>query len=81
MEKKIISQNSLVLDYIREHGGITNTDAFKYLGITRLANNICDLRNKGVAIGDSWEESPNRYGKVCRYKRYFLNEDGKKVGA
>lgn len=82
MSNKTINQNGLVLGYIREHGSITNTDAFNALGVTRLANNICDLRKKGVNILDEWEENPNRYGKVCRYKRYFLAEDtGKAVGA
>lgn len=81
MSNKTINQNGLVLDFLEKNGSITNTDAFTALGVTRLANNICDLRKKGLPITDEWEENPNRYGKVCRYKRYFLGQldEGKAV--
>lgn len=75
------NQNKLVFDFITEHGSVTNLEAFQNLGVTRLANNICDLRKSGVAISDTWESKPNRYGKLCRYKRYFLTDDGRVVKA
>lgn len=75
------NQNKLVFDFITEHGSITNLEAFRNLGVTRLANNICDLRKSGIFIADTWETRPNRYGKTCRYKRYFLNDDRKAVKA
>lgn len=38
----MVSQKKMVLDYIREFGSITPPDAFKDLGVTRLA--ACHLR-------------------------------------
>lgn len=44
------SQKRMVLDYIREFGSITPVDAFRDLGITRLAAVVFALRDDGHDI-------------------------------
>lgn len=39
-----MTQKDMVLDYIRDFGSITPMDAFRDLGITRLAAVVCRLR-------------------------------------
>lgn len=69
-----MSQCDRVLSYMREHTGITQLDASREFGCTRLAARIADLRHKGIAIADLWVDVPNRYGEVCRVKEYRLCE-------
>lgn len=45
-----MTQSEQVLDYMREHGGITSMEAFSKLGITRLSARIFDLRKAGENI-------------------------------
>lgn len=42
------NQKQMVLDYIREFGSITPVDAFKDLGVTRLAAVVFALREMGT---------------------------------
>ena len=39
-----------ILNYMKTHKGITNQDAFKELGITRLSARIKELREAGYNI-------------------------------
>lgn len=45
-----MSQKKMVLDYIREFGSITPVDAFRDLGVTRLAAKIFELKKDGHDI-------------------------------
>ena len=65
-----MSQKKMVLDYIREFGSITPVDAFKDLGITRLAAVVFALRDDGHDIHKEREHAYNRYGQKVRYARY-----------
>ncbi|MEE0060466.1 MAG: helix-turn-helix domain-containing protein [Acutalibacteraceae bacterium] len=65
-----MNQEFIVLQYMKDHKGITSMEAFKNLGITRLSAKIFELR-RGYDIRDVWEESYNRYGVKVRYKRYI----------
>ena len=44
IDGKEVNQNDLVLAYIRAYGSITTLEAFRDLGIARLASRICDLK-------------------------------------
>lgn len=68
-------QKQMVLDYIREFGSITPVDAFKDLGITRLAAVVCRLRREGHDIHKEREHALNRYGQKVRYARYSFGKD------
>lgn len=69
------SQKQMVLDYIREFGSITPVDAFKDLGVTRLAAVVFALRDEGHDIHKEREHAFNRYGQRVRYARYSFGKD------
>lgn len=73
-----MTQNSLVLDWMREHGSITSRDAVMELGIQRLAARIHELRASGIDIRGRTESGVNRYGKAVTYSRYWIADDEKK---
>lgn len=66
----MVSQKKMVLDYIREFGSITPLDAFKDLGVTRLAAVIFELKKDGHNIHTEREHGKNRFGQATRYARY-----------
>ena len=68
------TQNERILDYIEEFGSITQLDAFRDLGVMRLASRISDLRSKGYNIVSKTEAVKNRYGESCHIKRYSFGE-------
>lgn len=70
------SQNERILDYMRKHGSITTLEAMYKLAVSRLASRICDLKRLGYPIHSTMVDVPNRYGEICRVKRYrLLNEE------
>lgn len=70
-----MTQKDMVLDYINEFGSITPMDAFRDLGITRLAAVVCRLRREGHDIHKEREHALNRYGQNVRYVRYSFGRD------
>ena len=66
------TQNERILDYIAEHGSITQLEASTELGVMRLASRISDLKRKGYNIISKTETVKNRYGEKCSIKRYSL---------
>lgn len=71
----MVSQKKMVLDYIREFGSITPLDAFRDLGVTRLAAVIFDLKEDGHDIHTERERGKNRFGQPTRYARYGFGKD------
>lgn len=66
-------QEILVMNYLREHGSITQDEAADNLGIRRLAAVIWVLRHKrGFVILDKPEHGKNRFGRPCHWTRYYL---------
>ena len=65
------NQAMRILNYIKKHGSITNMDAFRDLGITRLSGRIYDLREAGYNITMTWETSEHG----TRYGRFYLEGD------
>ena len=66
------SQNAKILQYMREHGGITTMEAFLDLGITRLSGRIYELKENGYDIKTRDIEVPTRTGKIALVTRYSL---------
>ena len=80
MENSNTTQCIRVLEYIEQHGSITQFDAFLDLGIMRLASRISELRKKhGYNFTWEWVEVRNRFDEVCRVKKYMMggDDDGK----
>lgn len=55
-----LTQKEMVLGYIRDFGSITPVDAFRDLGIARLAAVVCKLRREGHDIHKEREHALNR---------------------
>lgn len=70
-----MNQIDKVVNYIQRYGSITPYDAFRDLGITKLATVCSNLRLKcGINVLSTLEKSINRFGEACHYKRYFLDQ-------
>ena len=72
-------QRKAVLDYFKEHKGLTSIQAFELFGATRLASIVHDLRRAGYDIRNVWVESTNRYGEDVRYVRYIYKGEVNEV--
>lgn len=70
-EAKGISQNQTVFNHMKTKGGITQLEATRLYGITRLAPRISDLKRAGHVIDR--EMVPT--GKFGKYARYFLMKE------
>lgn len=73
------TQCGRILQYIEQHGSITQQEASRELGIMRLASRMTELKKRGHKIETEWVKVSNRYGETCRVKRYRLmdlNEGG-----
>lgn len=71
-----VSQCERILAYLDEFGSITTLEAFRDLGIARLASRIHDLKRRGYVFERDFVESTNRYGETVRYMRYSLDTGG-----
>ena len=71
------TQSKRIIAYANKFGSITSQDAFKDLGITRLASRIFDIKQEGFGVSSTWEVRLNRYGEAVRYKRYFITKEDK----
>lgn len=63
-----------VLRYMMEFGSITQLEAYRDLGCSRLSEYIRQLRLE-MPIYDIWEKGQNRWGEKTNWKRYFIKED------
>ena len=70
------TQEARVLEYMKDFGSISTWEAFRDLGVTRLASRIHDLSRKGHEICSKYYEDTNRYGETVRYKRYWIKDEG-----
>lgn len=69
-----MNQHERILQYINDFGSISPYEAFKDLGITKLATRISEMRRDGLEFGQRMEYSKNRYGEKTHYMRYFKGE-------
>ena len=70
----MVSQKSMVLDYMEEFGSITPIDAFRDLGITRLSAIVFNLKEEGHDIVKVIETGKNRFGNRTGYARYSFGK-------
>ena len=75
INEKEVNQNDLVIAYIRAYGSITTLEAFRDLGIARLASRICDLKKQGYTFHKDITKGKNRFGKNVHFTRYSLVEN------
>lgn len=65
-----MKQSERILEYIDKFGSITPLDAFRDLGITKLATRISEMQKEGIIFEKTYESSKNRFGQNVRYMRY-----------
>lgn len=75
MSNKNPTQCMRVLDYLDEHGSITQMEAMNVLGVMRLASRVSELRKQGHKITSTMQPVKNRFGETCRIKRYTIEEE------
>lgn len=73
-QKRRMTQNDRVLDYLQTHPFITPIEALNELGIFRLGARAFDLRKSGHPIRSYWYEIKDRNGETCRVKAYTLED-------
>lgn len=61
-----------VLEYMQQHGEITQKEAPNELGIMRLASRISDLKKRGVPVQTERRRVMNRWGEKCFIAVYRL---------
>ena len=69
------SQCDRIIKYLNDFGSITQLEALQDLGIMRLASRMHNLRKSGYIINGQICEVKNRYGEICRIKKYKLGEE------
>ena len=67
-----MTQHEMVLNYMKEHDGITSMDAFNYFNITRLSARIFELRQLGHIIDTERVTTKNLFGHSTTYAKYYL---------
>lgn len=71
-----MTKKQKVLDYMLKGNTITSWEAIEKFGATRLSAIIFELKDK-YDIKDTWIEDVDRYGNMCKYKRYFIAQQRK----
>lgn len=67
-------QEIRVIKYIERFGSISPMEAFNDLGVTKLATVVSRLKRKNIHFYQYYESTYNRFGEVCHYMRYWLDE-------
>lgn len=69
------TQSDRILDYIKQNGSITQNESTMYIGCTRLAARIADLRKAGIAIRSDLVKVRRYDGTMAMVARYSLAEE------
>ena len=69
-----VTQCQRIIEYIRQFGSISTLEAFRDLGVARLASRIHDLKGQGYIFMTETKTTKNRFGENTSYKVYKLAE-------
>lgn len=69
-----MTQSQRILKYMKEFGSITPMQAFKDLGVTKLATRISEMKKEGKKFYQKYESSKNRYGEKVYFMKYALRK-------
>ncbi len=72
MKNKKPIQADRVLQYMKEHKGITSLDAARDIGCMRLGARIFEIKERGIEVKSEFINVENRFGEICRVKRYWI---------
>ena len=69
-----MNQKSMILQFMRDYGSITPSQAIEEFGCYRLGARIWDLRHDGYDIKTQTVTRKNRYGKAVSFAKYYIEE-------
>lgn len=67
-----MTQGERIINYLEQFGSITPMEAFRDLGITKLATRISEMRADGIEFEKEYVTSKNRFGESVTYMKYSL---------
>ena len=73
------NQEQMILNYIKEHGSITNIEAVYNLGIAQCPARIFGLKRKGVNIATRKKKVVDRYNQSKTVVEYYIKQEGEVV--
>lgn len=71
-----MTQCDRIIEYIKTFGSISPLEAFRDLGITKLATRISEMRKDGMEFEQEYMKSKNRFGEDVYFMRYYLPKKG-----
>lgn len=71
-----MTQNEMVLEYLKTHDDITQFDAFVHIGCARLGARIFDLKRMGYPIETKMKKVVKANGETTTVGSYSLRKDG-----
>lgn len=69
-----MNQYDKIINYIKKNGSITPMDAFRELGITKLATRVSEMRRSGIEFDIERVYYKNNDGNTTFYCEYRLHE-------
>ena len=76
---KMGTQENMLLNYLKEHDGITNLEAIMKLGIMQCPARIWGLKRRGIQIATRKKQVVDRYQQTKTIVEYYLKEKGEKA--
>ena len=67
-----MTQANRVLEYLKSGKTITTLNAFKELGITRLAARVYELKTDGHEVKKNTITVVNRFNENCAIAEYYM---------
>ena len=67
-----MTQTQRLLEYLKTHQTINPMEAWRELGIYRLASRICELKKDGHCIIAGRVDVDNQFGEKCTVAQYNL---------
>ena len=65
-----MNQYERIDQYLDQFGSISPMEAFRDLGITKLATRISEMSRRGYKFSKTMETRKNRYGESVSFMRY-----------
>lgn len=72
-----MTQCDRIIEYLKMFGSISPLEAFRDLGITKLATRISEMRKTGMEFEQEYMKSKNRFGEDVYFMRYYLPKEDK----
>lgn len=67
-----MTQEEAIVKFLEKHSWISPMQAFEYLGITKLATRVSEMKQKGFVFEDEDVTKKTRYGRTATFKKYRI---------